>query len=159
MTISFGYEKPKVIQALRYFFISQREIRMMIILVNVFALISVVLYAMKLVRPEYFFLGTLMWIILMIGFWYILPGLTYRRTTMFKHEFSMSFDNNGFTLMPGRGSKNWPWSALKSYMESPHFFHFHFDRRTFILIPKNGCKDDDEVHELRKLIREHVKKA
>ena len=43
MTIHFGYEKGQVIQALRYHFISRPEIRIMIILVNVFALASLVL--------------------------------------------------------------------------------------------------------------------
>ena len=47
MTIYFEYEKGQVLQALRYHFISRPEIRIMIILVNVFALASLVLYAMK----------------------------------------------------------------------------------------------------------------
>ena len=37
MTIHFGYEKGQVLQAFRYHFISRPEIRIMIILVNVFA--------------------------------------------------------------------------------------------------------------------------
>ena len=45
MTIYFGYEKAQVIQALRYHFISRKEIRLMLILVNVFAIASIVLYA------------------------------------------------------------------------------------------------------------------
>jgi len=38
MTIQFGYDKGQVMQALRYHFISRPEIRIMIIVVNVFAL-------------------------------------------------------------------------------------------------------------------------
>ena len=45
MTIYFGYNKKQVIQALRYHFISRREIRIMLILVNVFAIVSIALYA------------------------------------------------------------------------------------------------------------------
>ncbi|MGB5029391.1 MAG: YcxB family protein [Chitinophagaceae bacterium] len=48
---------------------------------------------------------------------------------------------------------------MKSYLESPHFFHLYFDSRSFLLVPKNGCKDSDEVFELRKLIKEKVKKG
>jgi hypothetical protein len=159
MTIYFGYDKPKVLQALRYHFLTRKEIRIMIILVNVFALISLTLYLLKKIRPEPFFLGSFMWVILMISFWFILPGVVYRRTVTFKHEFSMDFNDEGFTLNHEKGSKTWPWNVLQSFTESPHFFHFYFDSRSFILVPKSGCKDADEVHELRILIREHVRKA
>ena len=54
MTIHFGYEKGQVLQALRYHFISKAEIRIMIILVNVFALVSIILYALKKIGPPPF---------------------------------------------------------------------------------------------------------
>ncbi|MBK9382888.1 MAG: YcxB family protein [Chitinophagaceae bacterium] len=159
MTIYFGYEKGQVIQALRYHFISRQEIRIMLILVNVFALASVTLYALGKITPMAFFMGSALWIVLMISFWFILPFMVYRRAITFKHEFSMDFRDDGFTLAHERGSKSWPWTALKSYLESPHFFHLYFDSRSFLLVPKNGCKDSDEVFELRKLIKEKVKKG
>ena len=159
MTIYFGYEKGQVIQALRYHFISRQEIRIMLILVNVFALASVTLYALGKITPMAFFMGSALWIVLMISFWFILPFIVYRRAITFKHEFRMDFRDDGFTLAHERGSKSWPWTALKSYLESPHFFHLYFDSRSFLLVPKNGCKDSDEVFELRKLIKEKVKKG
>ena len=131
----------------------------MLILVNVFALASVTLYALGKITPMAFFMGSALWIVLMISFWFILPFMVYRRAITFKHEFSMDFRDDGFTLAHERGSKSWPWTALKSYLESPHFFHLYFDSRSFLLVPKNGCKDSDEVFELRKLIKEKVKKG
>lgn len=159
MTIHIVFDKPKVIQALRYHFLTRKEIRIMVILVNVFALLAITLYMLKIIRPEPFFLGTILWVVLMISFWFVLPGLVYKRTTTFQHEFDMDFDNEGFVLRHEQGSKKWPWTALQSFTESPHFFHFYFDSRSFILVPKSGCKDQDEVHELRTLIRDHVKKS
>ena len=159
MTIYFGYEKGQVIQALRYHFISRQEIRIMLILVNVFALASVTLYALGKITPMAFFMGSALWIVLMISFWFILPFMVYRRAITFKHEFSMDFRDDGFTLAHERGSKSWPWTALKSYLESPHFFHLYIDSRSFLLVSKNGCKASDEVFELRKLIKEKVKKG
>ena len=47
MTIEFSYNKNQVLQALRYHFLSRREIRFMIILVNIFALASAVLFYLK----------------------------------------------------------------------------------------------------------------
>ena len=159
MTIHFGYEKGQVLQALRYHFISRAEIRIMIILVNVFALASLVLYAFHKITPWAFMTGSLLWIILMISFWFILPGIVYRRAETFRHEFSMSFDQGGFSLQHERGGRNWPWEALSNFVESPHFFHLYFDARSFFLVPKSGFKDKDEIYEMRQMLKEKVKKA
>src|SRR4029079_2568465 len=116
ITIHFGYDKPKVLQALRYHFISRPEIKIMLILVNVFALASIILYMLKIVTPLAFFIGTFLWIVLMISFWFILPLTVYRRAITFRHEFSMDFGENDFTLRHERGSKTWPWTALRHYV-------------------------------------------
>lgn len=159
MTLHFSYDKKLVLQALRYHFISRREIRLMLILVNVFAIASIILYAIHKITPFAFLMGSFLWIILMISFWFILPGLVYRRAETFKHEFSMDFEESGFTLRHERGSRSWEWKALKNYVESPHFFHLYFDSRSFFLVPKAGCKDPDDVYALRQLIKSKVKKG
>lgn len=159
MTIYFGYQKAQVMQALRYHFISRREIKIMIIMVNVFAIISIILFLTKKVQPLAFLTGSFLWIVLMVSFWFILPGLVYRKAVTFKHEFSMDFGEEGFTLKHEKGSKSWPWTALANHMETPHFFHLYFDSRSFFLVPKSGCKDSDEVHELRQLIKSKVRKG
>jgi hypothetical protein len=156
MRIYFGFRKGQVIQALRYHFITRPEIKFMIILVNVFAILSVTLYALKKIQPLAFLAGSFLWIILMLSFWFFLPWMVYRRTITFRHEFSMNFDDEGFTLEHEHGSKEWPWSALKTFMESPHFFHLYFDSRTFFLVPKSGCKDNDEVKELRGILMKNI---
>lgn len=146
-------------QALRYHFISRREIKLMLIMVNVFALMSITLYALKKITPMAFLTGSFLWIVLMISFWFILPWIVYRKAVTFKHQFSMSFEENEFTLSHEKGSKSWQWTSLKNYLESPHFFHLYFDSRSFFLVPKSGCKDTDEVYALRQLIKSKVKKG
>lgn len=158
MTIHFGYEKGQVLQALRYHFISRAEIRIMIILVNVFALASLLLYAFQKITPWAFMTGSVLWIILMISFWFILPGIVYRRAETFRHEFSMNFEQSGFSLVHERGSRSWDWTALSNFVESPHFFHLYFDSRSFFLVPKSGFKDKDEIYEMRQLLKEKIKK-
>ncbi len=159
MTVCFNYEKPKVLQALRYHFISRREIRIMLILVNVFALASIILYALKKVTALAFLVGSFLWIVLMVSFWFMLPWMVYKRAATFQHAFCMDFDQAGFTLRHENGSKEWPWTALQYFVESPHFFHLYFDSRSFFLVPKSGCTDSDQLHALRTLIREKVKKG
>ena len=158
MTIYFGYEKAQVMQALRYHFISRPEIRLMLVLVNVFALGSLALYAFAKITAAAFLVGSFLWIVLMISFWFILPMLVYRRAVTFRHKFSMHFGEKDFTLEHEHGSKTWPWSALKTYMESPHFFHLYYDSRSFFLVPKSGYRDKEEISEMRALLKRKVPK-
>jgi hypothetical protein len=143
---------------LRYHFISRPEIKTMLILVNVFALASIALYALQKITPTAFLVGSGLWIALMISFWFILPGIVYRRAETFQHSFTMHFDSDDFTLAHERGSRKWQWNALSGFIESPHFFHLYFDSRSFFLVPKSGCRDRDEVFELRKLLKEKIRK-
>jgi hypothetical protein len=159
MTIEFGYEKNKVLQALRYHFISFPEIRIMIILVNVFALLSIVLYALGKVGSLPFLVGSTLWVVLLLSFWFFLPYIIYRKTITFRHQFAMDFEDSGFTLRHERGSRKWGWESLKRLVESPHFFHLYFDARSFILVPKDACPEIEEVRELRKLIKSKLAKA
>jgi hypothetical protein len=158
MTIEFTYNKQQVLQALRYHFISKPEMRIMLILVNVFALTCAVLYYLKKITPFAVLFGSFMWFFLMISFWFVLPAMVYRRAATFRDSFTMKFGDEGFSVGTGRGSKAWPWKALSTFMESPNFFHLYFDARSFFLVPKNGFKDRDQIFELRKLLKTKVKK-
>lgn len=158
MTIQFAYDKRQVIQGLRYHFISRPEIKTMLIVVNVFALLSIVLYALGKITPLAFIMSSTLWIVLMISFWFIMPGLVYRRTETFRHGFIMHFDPGQFTLEHEHGSRSWAWSSLSQFVESPHFFHLYFDSRTFFLVPKSGCAGPEELSELRKMLTEKIRK-
>ncbi len=158
MKILFSYEKGQVLQALRYHFISRPEIRLMLILVNVFAIASIILYALKKITPMAFLVGSTLWIVLMISFWFILPGLVYKRAVTFRHQFSMDFGEESFTLEHEKGSRSWPWTAVQKYLESPHFFHLYFDNRSFFLVPKSGYQDKEEISEMRGLLKRKVGK-
>ncbi len=91
MTIQFAYNKRQVLQGLRYHFLGRPEIRLMIILVNVFALFSATLFYFKKVTPLAFLTGSTLWFVLMISFWFILPGAVYRRSATFQDHFTMEF--------------------------------------------------------------------
>ena len=158
MKIFFSYEKGQVLQALRYHFISRPEIRLMLVLVNVFAIASIILYALGKITPMAFMVGSILWIVLMISFWFVLPAMVYRRAVTFQHEFSMDFQEEQFTLEHERGSRSWPWTALKTWIESPHFFHLYYDSRSFFLVPKSGYRDKEEISEMRELLKRKVRK-
>jgi len=157
MTVHFSYDKKQVIQALRYHFISKREIRLMIILVNVFAISSAALFYFQKILPFAFLVSSFLWFVLMITFWFILPFMVYRRAATFKDHFTMNFEDQGFSLGNERGSRSWEWRSLSTYVETPHFFHLYFDATSFFLVPKVAFSDDQR-HEMRDLLKAKVKK-
>src|SRR6476661_10036579 len=106
MKVSFTYDKKQVIQALRYHFLSKKEIRLMIILVNVFALGSAALFYFKKILPLAFIVGSFLWFSLMISFWFILPGMVYRRAATFRDHFTMKFEDDSFSVGNERGSRS-----------------------------------------------------
>ena len=156
MTIHFSYDKRQVLQALRYHFISRPEIRIMIIVINVFALLSAALFYFKKITPLALLVGSTLWFVLMITVWYLLPLTVYKRASTFRDHFTMSFENDSFTVSNERGSRSWPWKELKKFMESPNFFHLYFDNRSFFLVPKTGFTNSDDVYEMRQLLKQKV---
>ncbi|HEX2534536.1 MAG TPA: YcxB family protein [Chitinophagaceae bacterium] len=156
MTIHFEYDKKQVLQALRYHFLARPEIRTMIIVVNVFALLSAALFYFKKILPFAFLMGSTLWFVLMLTFWFVLPGTVYRRAATFRDHFTMEFGEERFSVGNERGSRSWPWGALKNFVETPNFFHLYFDSRSFFLVPKNSFENSDEVYEMRQLLKAKV---
>ncbi len=151
----FTYNKGKVIQALRYHFISRKEIKLMMILINVFAIVSAALFFSKKISPLAFLISSGLWVALMIIFWYALPVTIYKRSATFKDKFRAILGNNSFTIENDRGSKSWDWKEFASTMESPHFFHLYFDARSFFIIPKEAFAGDGE-YEARKIFSQKI---
>lgn len=157
MQLSFSYQKPKVIQALRYHFVQSPEIRIMLILVNVFAIVAAILFYTKKIRPEPFFLGSVIWMGLMASFWYFLPNNIYNKADTFKDKFIIHFNDVAVVLENERGEMIWHWNKFSKYFESPHFFHLYFDAKSFFIIPKDNM-GVEFTHELRGLLKDKIKK-
>lgn len=155
MTVHFGYDKTQVLQALRYHFLSRKEIRFMIILVNVFALLAAALFYFKKIVPFAFFVSTFLWITLMLSFWFVLPGLVYRRAATFRDEFTMNFEDSGFSLGNERGDRRWSWKTVSYYLETPHFFHLYFNATSFFLVPKSAFQNE-QLPAMRDMLRDKV---
>ena len=154
----FTYNKGKVIQALRYHFMSRREIKVMIILVNVFAIISAALFFLKEISPVAFLISSVLWLSLMTSFWYVLPITIYKKSVTFTDKFKATFGKDEFTIENERGSRSWPWNEFTTTMESPHFFHLYFNTRSFFIVPKEAFNDDDEIIAARKLLAAKIAK-
>jgi len=142
MSYLVEYQKPQVLQALRYHFIKQSEIKTLMIVVNVYAIATGILLFFKKIRPELFLLGSILWIILLLLFWYTIPALFYRKAELFKQSWQFSFDQEQAQLYSNLGSAQWSWAEMTHYFESPYFFHFYFGPKTFFLIPKENIPFD-----------------
>lgn len=153
----FTYNKPKVIQALRYHFMSRPEIKIMMVLVNIFAIASAALFFFKKVSPLAFLISSVLWFFLMILFWFVLPQIIYRQSATFKDSFRAVLGREQFAIENDRGHKGWDWSSFSTWMESPHFFHLYFNPRSFFIIPKDAF-EGDETHEARKILAAKIVK-
>jgi hypothetical protein len=158
LSSTFSYNKAKVIQALRYHFISRKEIKILIILVNVFAILSAALFYFRQVTALAFLVSSVLWFVLMVLFWFLLPLMIYKKERTFRDSFRATIDDNGFGIENDRGGRTWEWKEFSEWMETPHFFHLYFNPRSFFIVPKDAFEGDD-VHETRKIIAAHIKKA
>jgi hypothetical protein len=158
MTISFTYDKKQVIQALRYHFLTRPEIRVLLILVNVFAIGSAILLYFRIIQPMSFLMFSILWFILMLVVWRILPQSIYKRSHTFKDEFSMEISEEHVVLKTQKGQKAWPWHVFSKFVESPYFFHLYFDARSFFLVPTDAFRDIGERQEARRILKEKISK-
>jgi len=156
MRLSVSYKKPQVLQALRYHFISRREIKLMIILVNVFALLAAGLFYFKLITPLPFLMSSVLWISMMAAFWLWLPALVYRRSKTFKDSFYVILDENHLTIETEHTNKIWAWREFTDMIETPGFFHLYFDPRSFFLIPKDSFDNLDDMRKAREIMRNSI---
>jgi hypothetical protein len=153
----FTYEKPKVIQALRYHFISRVEIKWMMAAVNIFAILSAALFFFKKISPLAFLMSSTLWFIMMIAFWYVLPKMIYNKSETFRDTFKATLGESFFRIENNQNNRNWQWNEFSTWLESPHFFHLYFNNRSFFLIPKSAFPDGTE-HEARRILQQRIKK-
>ncbi len=115
----------------------------MMILVNVFAILSAALFFIRKISPVAFLISSVLWFCLMITFWYLLPVTIYKKSATFKDRFKATFGKDEFTIENERGSRSWLWKEFTTTMESPHFFHLYFNSRSFFIVPKEAFAEDD----------------
>lgn len=156
MQLHIEYNKEKVLQALRYHFISRPEVKFMLILVNIFAILSAGLFAFKVVRAMPFLISSLLWFLLMLTFWFWLPRMVYRRSDTFRENIDLRFRDNDILLETRRGHTNWTYDKFQYYIESPYFFHLYINEKSFFLVPKDAGEPEADAHEIRVMLDEKI---
>lgn len=158
MTVHVSYEKGKVLQALRYHFISRMEIKVLLILVNVFAILAAVLLALRFIGPVPFLVSSFMWFVLMITFWYLLPLIIYRRNSTFRESVDVTFRDTDILLETEQGRATWLYKNFQYFLETPHFFHLYINDKSFFLLPKANCTGDADTRLVRERLNNKIGK-
>lgn len=158
MIVQFGYDKKQVLDGLRGHFFSRPEIRTLVILINVFAILSAVLFYFKKIQAMPFLLFSILWFLLWVSIRRLLPLSIYKRSATFRDSFILNMDQRGVLLETERGSQAWPWESFSGFKETAYFFHLYFDARSFFMIPKDAFTDLPELQAARQLLKERIKK-
>ena len=158
MTIQFGYNKKQVLDGLRGHFFGRPEIKILVILINVFAILSAVLFALKRIQPLPFLIFSVLWFFLWISIRRLLPLSIYKKSATFQDTFILRLEDQGILLETKKGEQLWEWRDFSGFKETAYFFHVYFDARSFFLIPKDSFKDITEIQAARKLLKERIRK-
>ena len=159
MTIQFGYNKKQVLDGLRGHFFGRPEIKITAILINVFAILSAILFALKRIQPLPFIIFSVLWFFLWISIRRILPLSIYKKSATFQDTFILNLEERGILLETKKGEQLWEWKDFSDFKETAYFFHLYFDARSFFLIPKDSFKDITEIQAARQLLKERIKKG
>lgn len=142
---------------LRGHFFGRPEIKTLIIVINVFAIISFILFALHKIQALPFLIFAVLWFSLWIGIRWLLPLSIYKRSATFKDNFVLSLTDEGVLLKTKKGNQLWRWQDFSAFKETIYFFHVYFNSRSFFMIPKDSFKDITEIQAARKLLRERIK--
>lgn len=156
MKIAITYDRAKVLQALRYHFISRNEVKLLLILVNVFAFLSAGLLFLKLIRPFPFLISSLLWFVLMLTFWFWLPRIIYNRNRTFQEDITLTLRSDDILIETAKGYTTWGYQRFSYFIESPHFFHLYINDKSFFLIPKDACTGDADTVLVRQKLKENI---
>ena len=159
MEYRFEYNKAKVLQGLRLHFVSRPEVKVLVYVVNIFAIVALVFFWLRKIRPNVFLMCSILWIALMITFWFIMPNIIYRKAIRtFQDKFQATFNEQGIALENNKGRVHWDWQRFSNYFESAEFFHLYFTPRSFFLFPKEQMSDEF-ISDLRALLSEKLRNA
>lgn len=159
MTIHFEYNKKQVLRALRYHFFSKKDIRILILIVNAFALISAFLYYMDVVRPLAFLIGSFLWLSLMFSFWWLLPLKIYRGAQTFRETLEIVFGKDEMIITHSEGRKHWAYASFESMKETPEFFYLYVNPRSFFLIPQDAFEDAEAIKSFKSILNQRIKNS
>ena len=130
----------------------------MVIVINVFAILSAILFALKKIQALPFLIFSVLWFFLWISVRRLLPLSIYKKSATFRDTFTLTLEEKGLLLETKKGHQLWRWEDFSGFKETIYFFHVYFNARAFFMIPKDSFKDITEIQAARKLLKERIGK-
>ena len=155
-TAHFSYDKKQVLSGLRSHFFGRIEIRILVILVNLFAILSAVLFYFHKIQAISFLIFSLLWLALWFTIRRLLPLSIYKRSKTFQDDFILTMNDAGILLQTEKGEQLWTWNNFSAFKETLHFFLLYFNSRSFFMVPKDSFKDLPEIQEAREMLRKKI---
>ena len=130
----------------------------MVITINVFAILSAILFALNKIQALPFLIFSVLWFCLWLSVRRLLPLSIYNRSATFQDTFILTLEDRGVLLETKKGEQLWSWEDFTAFKETLYFFHIYFSPRSFFMIPKDSFKDITEIQAARKLLKERIGK-
>lgn len=145
-----------MLDGLRSHFFGRPEIRILVILINVFAIVSAILFGFKRIQALPFLIFSVLWFLLWISIRRLLPLSIYKKSATFQDTFILTVEDRGLLLETQKGTQLWRWEDFSGFKETLYFFHVYFDARSFFMIPKDSFKDITEIQAARQLLKDRI---
>lgn len=145
MDLRFQYDKQEVINALRFHFMNRPEMKLFKVILMLMVLFAFAGYWMKIVTLQMLIWIFLLFIVLVLVFWYILPYSVYRKARTFREPaISLHWTDEGITIGTQRGESSLSWNRFHQVLETKHFFYLYSSNKSFFLIPTHAFANREE---------------
>ena len=93
----------------------------------------------KRISPYAFLISSLLWIMLMLTFWFILPYTVYRRADTFRDRFQALLSPIPSGSRTRQGGRSWKWEEFSTWLES-HFSSL-LQQPFIFIVPKDAFRE------------------
>ncbi len=145
MELQFQYDKQEVIDALRFHFMNRPEMKLFKVVLALMVVLAFIGYGMNVVSLKMLIWIFLLFIVLVLIFWYILPYTVYRNAKTFQEPtISLHWTEEGISIGTERGESMLPWNRFHQILETKDFFYLYSSNKSFFLIPVDAFPDREE---------------
>lgn len=153
MQLNFQYNKADVIDALRFHFMNRPEMKLFRIVLMILIAFAFIGYWMALINLQVVVWLFLLFIILILVFWYILPYSVYKKARTFSEPaIHLHWNEQNLSIGTHQGESNMPWTRFHKIVETKDFFFLYRDNKSFFLIPVDAFENEAEKNAFSELL-------
>ncbi|MFB6455618.1 YcxB family protein [Chitinophaga sp. Hz27] len=158
MHLEFNYDRNEVLSALRYHFMHRGEIKVFRNTIIIFLLATFAGYIFNLVTINALTGITIMILVLVWIFWYLLPVSIYNKAATFKDDIRLKFNEEGLMISTGATyhERVIGWNKFSKVVETKKFIYLYRDQKTFFLIPVSAFKTTEAYNDCTSLLKAKI---